>query len=45
MNKLERQVAESTYWKKDANYCAKRIGISVEKYIKIKKQIKNKNKP
>lgn len=44
MNKLEKQVEESKRWKRDPDYCAKRIGISKQRYLKIKSQIKRKKK-
>ena len=44
MNKLERLVEESKYWKRDPEYCAKRIGISIEEFIKIRKNVKSKRK-
>jgi len=44
MNNLEKKVEESRNWKKDPDYCAKRIGISKERYLKIKSQIKRKKK-
>lgn len=45
MTDLEKKVVESFKWKKDSSYCAKRIGISVSKYCKIKKQLKILNNP
>ena len=39
---LYKKVEESFKWKKSANYCANRIGISYNKYAKIRKEIKDK---
>ena len=45
MTDLEKKVRESFKWKKDNSYCAKRIGITVSKYSKIKKQLKTAANP
>ena len=45
MTDLEKKVQESFKWKKDNSYCAKRIGITVSKYSKIKKQLKTAANP
>ena len=39
MNNLTKQIIESLRWKKDPSYSAKRLGISQEYYIKLKKQV------
>tara|TARA_R110000851_G_scaffold100671_11_gene216386 strand:- start:621 stop:1814 length:1194 start_codon:yes stop_codon:yes gene_type:complete len=39
---LHKKVKESFRWKKGAKYCAKRLNISLDTYIKIRKEIKNK---
>jgi hypothetical protein len=39
---LYKKVEESFKWKKGANYCANRIGISYNKYVKIRKEIRDK---
>ena len=38
---LYKKVEESFKWKKGANYCANRIGISYNKYVKIRKEIRD----
>jgi len=38
------KVRESFKWKKDKAYCAKRLGISIRKYVRLKKLIKLKDK-
>jgi hypothetical protein len=45
MEDLKKKVLESFEWKKNNSYCAKRIGISVSKYTKIKKQLKTGANP
>ena len=39
---LHKKVKESFRWKKGAKYCSKRLNISLDTYIKIRKEIKNK---
>ena len=36
---LHKKVKESFRWKKGAKYCAKRLGINIEEYKKLKKEI------
>lgn len=45
MTNLEKKVLESFKWKRNSSYCAKRIGITVSSYNKIKKQLKAKPNP
>ncbi|TXG80740.1 MAG: hypothetical protein E6R13_07665 [Spirochaetes bacterium] len=42
MSQLKNKVLESLKWKKGAEYCAKRLGMSVTEYSKIKQQILSK---
>jgi hypothetical protein len=42
MSYLKNKILESLKWKKSASYCASRLGISKEEYIKVKGQILNK---
>ena len=37
---LHKKVKESFRWKKGAKYCSKRLNISLDTYIKIRKEIK-----
>lgn len=40
MNNLEKRVARSFKWKKNAAYCANQLGISEDVYVRIAKRIK-----
>lgn len=42
MSQLKNKVLESLKWKKGPDYCAKRIGISIAEYSRIKQQFKKK---
>lgn len=42
MSKLENKVLQSLKWKKNPQYCAKRLGISVSEYNSIKDKINQK---
>ena len=44
MSYLKNKILESLKWKKSPAYCASRLGISEEEYIKVKEQISNKFK-
>ena len=39
MSKIKNKVIESFKWKKNSKYCAKRLGINIEEYKKLKKQV------
>lgn len=43
MSKLERNVSQSLKWKKNPQYCAHRLGISLDLYNSIKKKLKEKD--
>ena len=40
MNLIE-EVKQSLKWKKSNHYCATKLGISIEKYKQLKRQINN----
>ena len=44
MSYLKNKILESLKWKKSPAYCASKLGISEEEYIKIKDQILSKFK-
>jgi len=39
MSKIKNKIIESFKWKKNSKYCAKRLGINIEEYKKLKKQV------
>lgn len=41
---LEKKVRDTLKWKKGSKYCAKRLGISIEEYTRIKKSITHSDK-
>ena len=47
MSNIKNKIIESLKWKKNSKYCAKRLGINIENYKKLKKQViterKNQN--
>ena len=44
MNYLKQRVIDSLKWKKHPSYCAKKLNISEERYIKIKKEVQEENR-
>ena len=44
MNYLKQRVIDSLKWKKHPSYCSKKLNISEERYIKIKKEVQEENR-